>query len=317
LSYSIQKREQGIKSAEVFYFLYGGLGNSILAYPAIKVLSENFKTKIFLFNSLQKEFLEISGINAEVEFSENFLKALRKLKNEKIYASTHNLYAPYKKHPFIYFFLKSEIRIGLKNKNYLGFYNRVVPFIKKEKEGNLKLIEPLSIENQKWTPSEIKNEKGYVLLFPGSSKKFKNFKRWKYFVEFGKKIKKDFNVLCVLGPEEIDLKEVFEDNKIEVYVSKNLKNLLSLFEKSIFYIGNDTAITHLASWFGLKGIVIYTSTDPEKNETLYKSIKITPDLSCFPCYKFFKTKCINKEKFKCTYLVKPEEIEKIFYKISG
>lgn len=312
----IQKREQDIKSAEVFYFLYGGLGNSILAYPAIKVLSENFKTKIFLLNPLQKEFLEISGINAKIELLDNFSKLLLKLKDKRGYASTHSLYAPYKKHQFIYFFLKTKIRIGLKNKNYLRFYNRVVPFIKKEKEGNLKLIEPLNIKNLKWVPPEIKNKKGYVLLFPGSSKKFKNFKRWRYFVELGEKIKKDFNILCVLGPEEMDLKKVFEDNKIKVYIPKNLKNLLSLFERSIFYIGNDTGVTHLASWSGLKGIVIYTSTDPKKNETLYESIKITPQLPCFPCYNFLKTRCINKEKFKCTYLIKPEEIEKRVYKLS-
>ncbi len=311
----IQKREQNIISSEVFYFLYGGFGNSILSYPAIKILSENFKIKIFLFNSLQKEFLEISSIKGDIELSKNFSEMLFKLKDKKVYASTHNLYAPYKKHPFIYFFLKSKIRIGLVNKNYLRFYNYRVPFIKKEKEGNLKLIEPLNIKNQKWIPEEIKNEKGYILLFPGSSKKFKNFKRWKYFAQLGKKIKKDFNVLAVLGPEEIELKEIFEDNKIKVYTSKNLKDLLFLFEKSIFYIGNDTAITHLASWFGLKGIVIYTSTDPEKNETLFESFKIIPKLYCFPCYKFLKTKCINKEKFKCTYFIKPEEVENIIYRV--
>ncbi|MEN3046104.1 MAG: glycosyltransferase family 9 protein [Candidatus Hydrothermales bacterium] len=306
----IKKRGPIIGSFEVFYFLYGGLGNSILAYPTLYVLSQNFKTKVFLLNKIQEDFILISNLRVQTDLSSSFFEILRKLKNKKIYASTHNLYAPYKKHPLIYFFLKSKIRIGLKGKNYLRVYTHTVPFFKKEKEGNVELIKPIIKEIKEFNPASHSKDGGFLLFFPGSSKKFKNFKRWKYFTDLGERLKNKFNILAVLGPDEIELKEIFEEKKINVFVFQNLKDLFKVFENSLFYIGNDTGLTHLASWFGLKGIVIYTSTDPEKNETLNSSTKITPSLFCFPCYKFFKTRCINREKYKCTYIIKTEEVLK-------
>ncbi len=289
------------------------MGNAILSYPALYNLSKEFKLKVFVLNKLQEEFLKISGLKIETEFQENFFKLMRSLKNKKVFASTHNLYAPYKKHPFIYLFLKSKIRIGLKGKDYLKIYNIKVPFVKKEKIGNLELVKPILKNPFLWKPKEIKNKKGPLLLFPGSSKKFKYFKRWKFFPEIGECLKKDFEVRVILGPEERELKTLFEEKKLKIIFPKNLKDLISIIDKSIFFIGNDSGISHLASWRGLKGIIIYTSTDFQKNEPLGKFIPVKPVISCAPCYKFLKTKCINKEKYKCTETIAPEDILKVFF----
>jgi len=112
----------------------------------------------------------------------------------------------------------------------------------------------------------------YIVLIPGSSKKHKE-KRWPYYKELAHKlIKEDFNVVSILGPDELDLENSIPGHKFK---NLDLMDVAGVIKKSIFVIGNDSGPSHIASCLRKPGIALFgPTTSGTKSELSRKPFTI-------------------------------------------
>jgi len=99
-----------------------------------------------------------------------------------------------------------------------------------------------------------KIKQNYILLLPGSSINHKE-KRWPYYSELARLLLNDkYNVVSVLGPEELSLV-----NEIPGHILTNLnwENLAGIIKKASFIVGNDSGPSHIASCLNKKGIALF------------------------------------------------------------
>ena len=98
----------------------------------------------------------------------------------------------------------------------------------------------------------------FIVLIPGSSINHKD-KRWPYFPNLSMElIKKGFDVVNILGPDEESIESNFHGK-----ILKNLSwgNLVGIINKSSIVIGNDTGPIHIASCLGKRGIALFGPTN--------------------------------------------------------
>lgn len=101
----------------------------------------------------------------------------------------------------------------------------------------------------------------YIVLIPGSSAKNKE-KRWPHYAALTKQLQREnLNVVCVVGPDESDLIEMFN---CKVLQNLDWFSLASLLKNASFVIGNDTGPTHIAAHVGAKGVAIFGPKNPAK-----------------------------------------------------
>jgi len=112
----------------------------------------------------------------------------------------------------------------------------------------------------------------YIVLIPGSSKKHKE-KRWPYYKELAHKlIKEDFNVVSILGPDELDLENSIPGHKFK---NLDLMDVAGIIKKSIFVVGNDSGPSHIASCLRKPGIALFgPTTSGTKSELSRKPFTI-------------------------------------------
>ena len=94
----------------------------------------------------------------------------------------------------------------------------------------------------------------YIVLLPGSSKK-NPLKRWPYFVDLAKLlISKGYEVITILGPEELEMKRSFPGHVLE---NLDWSQLSGIIKNSHFVIGNDSGPSHIASCLNKKGLALF------------------------------------------------------------
>lgn len=104
----------------------------------------------------------------------------------------------------------------------------------------------------------------YIVLLPGSSRK-NMLKRWPYYRKLTMTlILKGYEVLTILGPEELDLEKSTPGH---VFKDLDWSQLAGLIEKSFFVVGNDSGPCHIASCLNKDGIAIFgNSTSASRSE---------------------------------------------------
>ena len=146
-----------------------------------------------------------------------------------------------------------------------------------------------------WLPIDIKGIlksnkilSKYIVLFPGSSKK-NPLKRWPYFRDLAELlILKEYEVVTILGPEELEMSLSFPG-----HVLKNLNwaQLAGVIQESIFFVGNDSGPSHIASCLNKKGLALFGSstsaTRSELKKRKFETLKVH-DLNKLDAQKVFK-----------------------------
>ena len=123
--------------------------------------------------------------------------------------------------------------------------------------------------------------KGKVVIHPSSGSKKKNpsLELFLYISNYLKS--KNIEYVYLLGEAEAELTELLKPNFFSLSPLEIAKNL----KAASFYIGLDSGITHLASYLGVKGIVIYGPTDKVVWRPIGKSIEVLSlDYECSPCF---------------------------------
>lgn len=130
-----------------------------------------------------------------------------------------------------------------------------------------------------------------ILIHPGAGSKSKMWEVENFLQVIDFLLKRFKNITILEGPAEKGIKNKFSDisQSLNFETVNNVISLINIIKRHNFYIGNDSGITHLASYLGISGIAIFGSTNP----WLWSPL---PNISClydiknfeiiFPSYKF-------------------------------
>lgn len=112
----------------------------------------------------------------------------------------------------------------------------------------------------------------FIVLIPGSSKKHIE-KRWPYYKELADKLlKENLNVISIFGPDELDLEKTMPGYKFN---NLDLMDVAGIIKESIFVIGNDSGLSHIASCLRKPGIALFgPTTSGTKSELSRKPFQI-------------------------------------------
>jgi len=157
--------------------------------------------------------------------------------------------------------------------------------------------------NISWLSTDINNllkrnkiSSKYIVLLPGSSKNHK-LKRWPYFKKLAIiLILKKFEVITILGPEELDLEQ-----SMPGLILKNLdwRQLSGVIENSHFIFGNDSGPCHIASCLNKFGLALFGPSTSAIRSELKKGrfdILETNDLKKLSAEETFNRMLINLNK---------------------
>ena len=99
--------------------------------------------------------------------------------------------------------------------------------------------------------------KKYVVLIPGSSRKHPE-KRWPFYKQLAKDfMDRGFDVVNILGPDELGLNKSLLGHKLELLEWGDLAGVIN---KSLFVIGNDSGPSHIASCLKKPGLALFGPT---------------------------------------------------------
>jgi len=130
--------------------------------------------------------------------------------------------------------------------------------------------------------------KKYIVLIPGSSQKHPE-KRWPFYNELARKfMKQGYEVVNILGPEELDLKNDLVGHKLELLQWNDLAGVIN---NSLFVIGNDSGPSHIASCLRKPGVALFgPTTSGSKSELARPPFEIieTKDLKKLSATDLFK-----------------------------
>lgn len=104
----------------------------------------------------------------------------------------------------------------------------------------------------------------------------------------------------LLGPAEQDIKQtawVQGEGGIPVIEPESLTDLASILKKTDGYIGNDSAVSHLAAFLGVPVVAIFGPSDPDRWRPVGQRVAVVRSaLDCSPCFGREKNDC---DHLKC------------------
>ena len=273
-----------LRKKNILIIKHGAFGDLIQSDGIFRTIKYSYSNAnlILLTSSSYKDLMLLSPYVDKVIVDDRFkfwnLRKIFQLINEiKILRFSHVFDLQNSQRTFLYkILLTSPIWVTTKRKDHpiSGLQGLVDMLIDNGIQFN-KILEP----NIAWMANDIsvllKKKNiigGYIVLIPGSSKKHKD-KRWPYYKELAEKLlKEDFNVVSILGPDELDLENNIPGDK---FSNLDLMDVAGIIKKSIFVIGNDSGPSHIASCLRKPGIALFgPTTSATKSELSRKPFQI-------------------------------------------
>ena len=254
---------------------HGALGDIIESEGLMRAIrNHHLESKItFLTSSRDKTLIEcfhyidtvmIDDRSTFWNVSKNFL-LLKKLRNSK-FDIVYDLQNTQRTMIYKKFFLVKSRWITTNRKNHpISGLTGLVEMLKQHGV----LDKNSYIPDISWMASDVSQllkynniKSKFILLIPGSSASHKD-KRWPYFKDLSKElIKKGFDVVSILGPDEMAL-----EGNLHGKIFKNLAwdDLVGVINRATIVIGNDTGPSHIASCLGKSGIALFGPTTAIKS----------------------------------------------------
>ena len=273
-----------LRKKNILIIKHGAFGDLIQSDGIFRTIKYSYSNAnlILLTSSSYKDLMLLSPYVDKVIVDDRFkfwnLKKIFRLINEiDTLCFSHVFDLQNSQRTFLYkILLTSPIWVTTKRKDHpiSGLQGLVDMLIDNGIQFN-KILEP----NIAWMANDIsvllKKKNiigGYIVLIPGSSKKHKE-KRWPYYKELAEKLlKEDFNVVSILGPDELDLENNIPGDK---FSNLDLMDVAGIIKKSIFVIGNDSGPSHIASCLRKPGIALFgPTTSATKSELSRKPFQI-------------------------------------------
>ncbi|NAZ30009.1 MAG: lipopolysaccharide heptosyltransferase family protein [Caldimicrobium sp.] len=238
---------------KVLVYRRGAIGDTLLTFPLFEALKKEGYTVYAVGNTDVLPLAKLSGF-VDKFYTELYPSLLEETFERKIFISKEGTIKPFPKE-----------RIWLPY-YYLKALSLPLEFSKK-----LKIPETFLKEDFK----------DYVVIHPGSGSPLKNppfslFARVKGFLEG-----KGYKVLFLAGPYETLLLK----SGIPCYYTEDLTDLALKLAKARAFIGNDSGITHLASYLGVQTFAIFGPSDEVIFQPIGEKVHIISlDLPCRPCF---------------------------------
>jgi len=105
--------------------------------------------------------------------------------------------------------------------------------------------------------------RSFMLILPGSGSRAKNWPAAN-FVALARLLAPRTRSLCVLGPAETELTNVFRAAGIPSIDGLELGEVAALAARARVFVGNDSGVAHLAAAAGAPGVVLFGPTDPQR-----------------------------------------------------
>jgi ADP-heptose:LPS heptosyltransferase len=105
--------------------------------------------------------------------------------------------------------------------------------------------------------------RSFMLILPGSGSRAKNWPPAN-FVALAQLLTPRTRSLCVLGPAEAELGDVFRAAGIPSIDGLELGVVAALAARARVFVGNDSGVAHLAAAAGAPGVVLFGPTDPQR-----------------------------------------------------
>jgi heptosyltransferase III len=123
----------------------------------------------------------------------------------------------------------------------------------------------------------VKTGKGKkIVLHPGSGSKKKNYPL-EFWLGLIKTLREEnlsapIDITILIGPAEQDIVNAFDN--IQVNVSYDRDNLLSILDDTGLYIGHDSGVTHLTAMMGINTIALFRASSIQNWQPLGPAVKI-------------------------------------------
>lgn len=291
--------KENFPSLRVHWVVAKGFEDLLTEHPLIE--------KIFVIN--KDRWKSIKNISSTIK---EFSNLSRELKNEN-YDVAVDLQGLLRS-GIITYLSKAPLRVGFKEARELShfFYNKKFS-ASIEKHAVLRYLEVArflgcKINSVKFPlpqarePQWLKEFENFVVIIPSARWQSKN---WPipYFVELIDMLPYQVIVVGSKSDENEALKiEEYTKGKAVSFAGKtNLKELIAVFEKSLFVITPDTGAMHLAVACGKRVVAIFGATDPRRTGPFGEGhLVIKSNLSCSPCFRKY---CDNQ---KCMKEITPQ-----------
>jgi len=310
--------------------IWGGIGDGLLFYPALKALRKHFKdatigifpqsntVSTFFEGLYDKAYNSFKNTDRKIEWLILLLKSLRNFSPDVVIVNAAN---PEFFSGFVSYISGAKYRIGFSPAGRGFLLNLSIKDMHtNEIDRNLALVSLLGIKNfdRKIKVPIVKipfSKKGKMIGFhPGSGKEM-SFKRWQKekFLKLGKMILDTGYYLVLLGTkqekEEIEfLKRYLGNNKnfSDLSVLDDIRKTAYIVSQLDLLISNDTSIAHIASALNIPLIVIFGPSDEIRYKPFGKnSLVIKRDMPCRPCIPEIAVRCRNR---RCLDEITPEEV---------
>ena len=273
-----------LRKQNILIIKHGAFGDLIQSDGIFRTIKHSFSNVnlILLTSSSYKDLMLLSPYIDKVIVDDRFkfwnLKKIFRLINEiDTLCFSHVFDLQNSQRTFLYkIFLRKSTWITTKRKDHpISGLQGLVDMLNDYGIPFNKILEP----NISWMANDIslllKKRKiigRYIVLIPGSSKKHRE-KRWPYYKELAHKLlKEDLNVVTILGPDELDLGNIIPGYKFN---NLDLIDVAGIIKKSIFVIGNDSGLSHIASCLRKPGIALFgPTTSGKKSELSRKPFQI-------------------------------------------
>jgi lipopolysaccharide heptosyltransferase II len=343
--------KEKINPRKILIIARGGIGNLILFLPTLKILRRTFKDAQFSMivssNSLNP-LLKMYDINEIINFDEPS-RRLKDLLNIATFLVKNKfdiclvIYPSGLRSAVIAFFSRAKVRLGFKDPLLKGLGSFFYTYLIKPNnlhylEENLRILEALGIHNNfKLNPEiiiPIDSPKNAILYLkqqgikridkligfhPGSSISQK-WKRWptQYFIELINLINiEQKSPVLIFGnkDETILINDILSKLNGSVKATriscKNIMESAALISLCKIFIGNDSALIHIASACKIPTICICGPTNIKKSGPYGPdTYMVHQKLKCLFCYDFNRVdfKCSEKTPFKCLAELYPVDV---------
>jgi ADP-heptose:LPS heptosyltransferase len=242
----------------------GALGDFLLTWPALIALRRKFKHHRFIGLG-RPEYLELGktfGLFDEILDCES-KELLAFYSGKELPASLKPVDIALcwmKEDPDFLIFLKTNgIRLiclhppfPLKSKKHVLDYHLEVLH---------QFSIPIPSQNDLYLPLSSQKRQQTV-IHPGSGSDEKNFQPEFYtFIANELKNINFSDIRILIGPREKAIKNVFQDT-FKIIEPVNITELASTLSGLNFFIGNDSGVTHLSAFLGVRTLALFKSTDP-------------------------------------------------------
>ncbi len=291
---------------KVLYLLWGGIGNTVMAIPAIRALYGKYGKglTVYAINPHAGELLfPVRVVVAPALSIFGFLDTAKSIYNVHPEAVVTNFSSPSFLCSLLSYVSGARYRIGY-NKMARGILFNVALQKERasERQANINVIKDVfSLKVSRKVPIPkcdgfgeqfLEGIKGKILgIHPGGGFKSWGVERYKELIDS----LSDVTVVLVGGKQDEDvINRIDTKKKIYRYIGEDILKTANLISRFSLFLSGDTGLMHIASAVGVPVVAIFGPTDPLKNRPDGNVKLIRRQIPCSPCYRYKKPGCKKK-----------------------